>query len=102
MSRLFLSIAICFPAIYCLNSHAAGSAQSAASAAYSAAFLRGADHACTLPERATKRFANMLQASCVAADMRAGKDPSDAFRHCSGDRQRNTFVKVAEEICGNS
>jgi hypothetical protein len=102
MSRFFLAIAICFLTIVCLNGHAANSAQPNASAAYSAAFLRGADHACKQPEHATTHFANMLQASCIAADMRAGKDPADISRHCHGAYRRSTFETIAAEICSNS
>jgi hypothetical protein len=102
MSRLVPVIAICSSIIWGLNGHAAGSANPVESSAYSDAFLRGAEHACEQTERAITRIANMLQARCVAADMRAGKDATYTSLHCFGARQRRGFVKTAEEVCGNA
>jgi hypothetical protein len=81
--------------------HAANSEKTDAFAAYSNAFLRGADHLCQQTERAMKRLENMIQAQCVASDMRAGKDPIDTSRHCFGADQRSGFVRAAEEFRGN-
>jgi hypothetical protein len=101
MSRLFLSIAICFPTFFCLNSHADESASPPVLVEYAAALVRGAEDACMMSERATKRCANMLQASCVAAEMSAGIDRSEIVGHCFGASNRSTFEEFAEVVCGN-
>jgi len=66
---------------------------------YASAFRHGAHHACEQPERATQRYANMLQANCVAADMGAGMDWTEISRHCLAAPQRSALVRQAEEIC---
>jgi hypothetical protein len=66
---------------------------------YMAAFRRGALYACNQPERATRRYADMLQANCVAADLSAGIDWSETRRRCFGAEQRSTFIRKAEETC---
>lgn len=100
VSRLFLSIAICFLTFSYLNSHADESGLPPAPEAYSATFVRGADHACKQSQRATRRFANMLQADCVASDISAGMDQSEIAGHCYGPSHRSAFVKLAEATCG--
>ena len=66
---------------------------------YAAAFRYGVRNACNQPERATQRYANMLQANCVCADMSAGMDRSEIVRHCFAAAQRRTFIREAEEMC---
>lgn len=103
MSRLVLSIAICFPVFLSLESLADEPATPAAlSKELAAALERGAEYACRQPERATTREANLLQASCVAVDLRAGKDPREIAGHCLGTANRNSFEEYAAKICGNT
>lgn len=99
MSRSFLSIAICFPIFFCLNAQADEFVAPLAPAEYAAVFQRGAEHACKHPERATRRHANMLQASCVMADMSGGMGSSAIARNCFGAANRSTFEEFAEVIC---
>jgi len=66
---------------------------------FTAAFRRGARHACEQPKHATQGYANMLQANCVAADLSAGMDRSKILQHCYTASQRSTFERQAEEIC---
>jgi hypothetical protein len=87
--------------VFVQNSHSVDPEKTAASVAYSDALSRGADHACKQHQRATKRLANMIQAQCVANDIRAGTDAIDSSRHCFGAHQRSGYVRAAEEICGN-
>lgn len=101
MSRLFLSIAICFPSFFCLDSHAHDSAAGQLSAEYAAALFSGAEHACRQPERAKKRFAHMLRASCVAAAMRAEKDRREIVQLCYGARHGRALSEIAEATCKN-
>jgi hypothetical protein len=101
MSRLFISIAICFPAFFCVNGHAAEFAPSAAlTTGYTAALLRGAERACAESERGTKLAANMLQTGCVATQMNAGIEHSEIHAHCFGASNRIAFEEFAEVICG--
>jgi len=92
MSLFFLAVAICSSMICIQNSHSTDSEKTAASAAYSDTFFRGSNHACKQHQRATKRLANMIQAQCVANDIRAGADAIDTSRHCFGPHQRIGFV----------
>jgi len=66
---------------------------------YAAAFRDGTHYACNQSERATRRYANMLQARCVAVDMRAGMDWEEMRRHCFTASRRSAFVRQAEETC---
>ena len=66
---------------------------------YAAALRDGTHYACNQSERATQRYANMLQARCVAADMRAGMDWEEIRRHCFQASRRSTFARQAEETC---
>jgi hypothetical protein len=66
---------------------------------YAAAFRQGAHDACKQSDDATRRLANMLQANCVAADLSAGMDRSEIFRHCYAAPHRSSFIRRAEEIC---
>lgn len=101
MPRIFLSIAICYSLVFCLNSNADESSAGPLSVEHAAALMSGAEHACMQPERARKQVANMLQASCVAAAMTAEMDRSEIVTLCYGARHRSTFVEDAEAICGN-
>jgi hypothetical protein len=69
------------------------------SQAYAAAFQHGARYACKRPDEATRRYANMLQANCVAADMSAGVGWNEILWHCFGVPHRSAFEKHAEGIC---
>jgi hypothetical protein len=85
-----------------MQTHAGEFLAPPAAGANSDAFLRGAHHACKQTERATKRLANMLQASCVAADISADMDRSEIVRRCFGPSNRSAFVRLAETTCRNS
>jgi len=68
---------------------------------YATALREGAYNACKRPQHATEHYANMLQARCVTANVRAGMDQRDIIRNCLGDTRRKSFVKLAEVICAS-
>jgi hypothetical protein len=69
------------------------------SQAYAAAFQHGTRYVCKQPGEATWRYANMLQANCVAANMSGGVGWNEILWHCFGGPQRSAFERRAEKIC---
>lgn len=101
-SRLMLSIAICFPTFFCAASPADMSVDTTAFLPeFSDDFKRGAEFVCNQPERAAKRYADMLQANCVAVDLRAGMSQHEIVSHCLGASNRSSFEAYSWLHCGS-
>ena len=102
MPRLFLSIAFCVPAFFCTVSLADKPAETAALwPEFSGEFQHGAEYVCNQPERAAKRYADVLQANCVAVDLRKGMPWDEIAGHCLGTLNRSSFEAYSSLRCGN-